>query len=161
MRKLYKLAFLCFLCLFLSSCALKNKMQSQSAFVVLKTPQFKFSDYGFLYQGKNITQLELYNASRVLFKLQITDKICINGICYAKTLFNQKFFNYEHYDDFLQDVISKKPIYQGKNEIQNSCGFSQKLKTKNYDIYYEVCGNNINFNDKKSKIKFSIKLVDN
>ncbi|AJC86985.1 hypothetical protein [Campylobacter sp. RM16704] len=158
MKNLFQIFFLCFLCVFFSSCTLK-KPQSQGVYVVLKTPQMKFADYGFLYERQKSVKLELYNASKALFELKITDKICINGVCYTKKLFNKRFFNYEYYDDFLQDIILKKPIFSGKNKQINSCGFSQKLLSKNYDIFYEVCNGNINFSDKKSKIKFSIKSI--
>ncbi|EGK8089942.1 hypothetical protein IO411_001628, partial [Campylobacter lari] len=75
MIKLLQIVFLCFVCVFLSSCALKSKTQSQSAYIVLKTPQFRFADYGFLYEGKNFTSLELYSASKALLELKIMDKI--------------------------------------------------------------------------------------
>ncbi|MCR2074945.1 hypothetical protein CLC19215_07855, partial [Campylobacter lari subsp. concheus] len=61
MKNLPQIVFLCFVCVFLSSCAIKNKTQAQSAYVILKTPQFKFADYGFLYKGKKFTSLELYS----------------------------------------------------------------------------------------------------
>lgn len=153
--------FLCFLCLFLSSCAIKNKTQSQSVFVVLKNSQIKFNDYGFLYQGKNDINLELYSASKALFTLKIADNICINGVCYTKKLFNKKFFNYEYYDDFLKDLILQKAIFNNKNKIINSCGFIQELKSKDYEIFYEVCDGKMSFSEKKSNIKFSITRIKN
>ncbi|OCX42904.1 hypothetical protein A7X81_06730 [Campylobacter ornithocola] len=159
MKNLFQIVFLCFICVLLSSCALKTKIQSQSTYIILKTPQIKFADYGFLYEGKNLTKLEFYNSSKVLFELKITDKICINGVCYTKILFNKRFFNYEYYDDFLQDLILKKPIFYGKNKQITSCGFTQKIMSKNYDIFYEVCNGYMSFNEKKSKVKFSMKSL--
>ncbi|EAJ1254964.1 hypothetical protein A0Y59_07255 [Campylobacter lari] len=159
MKTLLQIVFLCFVCVFLSSCALKSKTQAQSTYVILKTPEFKFADYGFLYKGKNFTSLEFYSASKALLELKISDKICVNGVCYAKTFFNKRFFNNEYYDDFLQDLIYKKPIFYGKNKQATSCGFTQKIISKNYDIFYEVCDKNMSFNDKKSKIKFSIRSI--
>ncbi|WP_139471081.1 hypothetical protein [Campylobacter armoricus] len=159
MKNLLQIVFLCFFCVFLSSCALKNKTQSQGVYVVLKTPYIKFADYGFLYKGKKITRLELYNASKALFELKIDDKICINGVCYAKLSFNEKFFNYKYYEGFLHDLIYKKPIFYEKNKQATSCGFTQKIVSKNYDIFYEVCNGYMSFSEKKSKVKFSMKSL--
>ncbi|WP_291951945.1 hypothetical protein [Campylobacter sp.] len=161
MKNILKQVFLFFLCIFLSSCALKNKINSQSVFVVLKTPQIKFADYGFLYEKNKSIIMELYNTSKPVLELKITDKICINGVCYLKQNFNKKFFNYEYYGDFLQELISKKQLYKGKNTTLTPCGFSQRLMSKNYDIFYEVCDNNMSFIDKQSKIKFSIVYTSN
>lgn len=161
MMNLFKKVFLFILCVFLSACSTKIQINPKSTFVVLKTPQIKFSDYGFLYRRDKMTILELYNASKPIFELKIMDKICVNGVCYTKQNFNKKFFNYEHYNDFVQDLINKKQIYQGKNAILTSCGFNQELISKNYNIFYEVCGENMNFTDRQSKIKFSITDIGN
>ncbi|EGK8089982.1 hypothetical protein IO411_001675 [Campylobacter lari] len=59
----------------------------------------------------------------------------------------------------MQDLIYKKPIFYGKNKQITSCGFTQNIISKNYDIFYEVCDKNMSFSDKKSKIKFSIKSI--
>ncbi|QOR01173.1 MULTISPECIES: hypothetical protein [unclassified Campylobacter] len=159
MKKIHQLIFLGFVCVVLGACAMKNKTHTQSAYIVLKTPQIKFADYGFLNKGSHLTKLEFYNASKVLFELKITDQICINSVCYAKKKFNQRFFNNAYYEDFLEDIIHKKPIFYGKNKKNHSCGFSQKISSKNYDISYEVCDESINFSDIKNKIKLSIKPI--
>lgn len=161
MKKFYNFLFLLAILVFLNSCTTKDlKINSQSVFVLLKSPWLKFNDYGFLYEGKDFTRLELYSASKALFELKINDKICINNLCYEKKLFNQKYFAYEHYENFLKDLLRQKALYNGKNKIITNCGFKQEITHKKYHIVYEVCDQKTKFIDKKAKINFSLTKIN-
>ncbi len=149
-----KKIFIFFLLLFFSACALKNQeYPSQKMKVVFNTPAIKINDFGFLKKENKALNLEVYKLGQAFFKLKIREDICLNSVCYSKTVFNQKFFKNTYYEDILKDILEAKPLWNGKNIEKTQCGFKQKLNSTNYEIFYEVCDNKISFFDKISHIK--------
>lgn len=149
-----KKIFIFFLLLFFSACALKNQeYPSQKMKVVFNTPAIKINDFGFLKKENKALNLEVYKLGQAFFKLKIGEDICLNSVCYSKTVFNQKFFKNTYYEDILKDILEAKPLWNGKNIEKTQCGFNQKLNSANYEIFYEVCDNKISFFDKISHIK--------
>ncbi|EAI5930882.1 hypothetical protein XJ49_005440 [Campylobacter coli] len=149
-----KKIFIFFLLLFFSACALKNQeYPSQKMKVVFNTPAIKINDFGFLKKENKALNLEVYKLGQAFFKLKIREDICLNSVCYSKTVFNQKFFKNTYYEDILKDILEAKSLWNGKNIEKTQCGFNQKLNSTNYEIFYEVCDNKISFFDKISHIK--------
>lgn len=163
--KVLTLILTLFLGLLISACASKASFsQSQAVYVVLNSSQLKFADAGFLYQSPKETRLEVYKLAQPLFAMNIkASKICLNGFCTSKSSFNERFFQNAHYDDFLSDILSAKPLYNGRNLKKKACGFEQKLASKSakFDIVYQVCNDEVNFSDKKARLKFSMKRMEN
>lgn len=149
-----KKIFIFFLLLFFSACALKNQeYPSQKMKVVFNTPAIKINDFGFLKKENKALNLEVYKLGQAFFKLKIREDVCLNSVCYSKTVFNQKFFKNTYYEDILKDILEAKSLWNGKNIEKTQCGFNQKLNSTNYEIFYEVCDNKISFFDKISHIK--------
>lgn len=149
-----KKIFIFFLLLFFSACALKNQeYPNQKMKVVFNTPAIKINDFGFLKKENKALNLEVYKLGQAFFKLKIREDICLNSVCYSKTVFNQKFFKNTYYEDILKDILEAKLLWNGKNIEKTQCGFNQKLNSSNYEIFYEVCDNKISFFDKISHIK--------
>lgn len=147
--------FLCIVLVALISggCVTNTKKSSNSFMITIFSPVVKINDVGFLHKSENFVNLQIYSSGVNTLNLKISDKICINRACYAKTEFNDKFFGAAHYDDFFKEILNKKPIYEGRNLIRSECGFSQTIN----DVNYEVCGGNVKFNDRKNRIKFIMK----
>ncbi|NDJ26660.1 hypothetical protein DMB95_02530 [Campylobacter sp. MIT 12-8780] len=147
---------------FLLSCSIPlKKGKSEPVYVSLKVQGLRNADFGFLYEKQKGVSLELYKLAQVLLRLKIEDKICLEQACFEKKAFNQRYLGQAYYDDFLEDILRFKPLFEGKNLVQNACGFSQNLQGVNYDISYQVCDKEMLFIEKKNNIRLSIKKVDN
>ena len=155
--------FLSFLILFsaafFTACASKASFSdSKAVFISLKSPQIKLSEAGFLYKNEDGTRLEVYKLGQPLVTLEVGQKmICLNSKCALKSTFNKQFFQNAHYEDFLSDILSKKPIYKGLNLKKNPCGYEQNILEKDYELFYKLCDGVVFFEDKKAGIKFSLK----
>lgn len=163
--KKFHLILAIFLAFFMVACSTKTEFTaSQSVSVLLKSKQFRFNELGFLYKDAQNTRLELYKLAQPLFALEIKpSKICVNKYCTNKQNFNERFFNNAYYDALLEDILSAKPIFSSANLKKNECGFSQKITSKSgkFDISYKVCNGDVDFNDSKNKIKFTMKKLEN
>lgn len=156
---MFKIFISFFIALFFISCASKNEnLASQSVLVTLNTPVIKINDAGFLKQDQKELHLEVYKFGKAFFRLKIEDKICLNSVCYDKSVFNQKYFQNGYYADFLEDILRARPLYNAKNLEKTQCGFSQTLSGRDYEIFYELCDNDIKFIDKISQVRIRLKL---
>ena len=136
-----------------SGCSVKQPITlSQPYLITIKTPQMALSDTGFLNQGKGYTQLQIFNAGSVLFNLEINDTICLDGTCFEKEDFNRRFFGTEHYATFMEDIVDKRALYEGKNTITHLTGFAQKIDLPTVQIEYRVEGDMRYFKDSKNGI---------
>jgi len=156
-RNLSKLLLIACLSLFIAACAFKKPEKSEAVSLIINAAPIKLSAEGFLYESKNLTGLEAYSLAKAIFALKITDKICLNQACYDKKSFNERFFKVSHYDDFLSDILSFKPIYHARNLKKTKCGFEQNLNAINYEIFYRICNEELKFRDFKNQILIKIK----
>lgn len=147
------------LALFLSGCAVKKDIStSETAMITIKNKQIALSDTGFINRGNDYTNVQIFSAGSVLFNLEITgSNICLDGRCLDKLSFNQQFLYEEHYAELMQDIIAKKPIYEGKNLQKTSSGFEQELELANSHLIYKVEGANLTFRDTKNSIFMRLK----
>ena len=154
--------FLSFILAFmLCACATKPSFShSKSVFVSLITDQIKLSEAGFLYQDNDNLRLEVYKLAQPLFVLELKGtRLCLNKGCLKEEEFNKRFFKNAHYKGFLRQILTKKALYDGLNLIQTSCGFEQNITNKAYELSYEICEDKIFFEDKKARMKFSLREI--
>jgi hypothetical protein len=66
--------------LFLSGCATKQEITSSETYVItIKNKQIALSDTGFINQGKDYTNVQIFSAGSVLFNLEMMgSNICLN-----------------------------------------------------------------------------------
>ncbi len=146
------------LLLLLSGCATKQPIQSSTAHLItLKTPQMAFSDTGFINQGNDYTQLQIFSAGTLLLNLEIAQNICLDGTCLDKGDFNQRFFGTSHYEAMMHDIVHKKALYEGKNRIDSPEGFSQEIFLPDAKISYRVEKENVTFKESVHGILIRLK----
>lgn len=139
--------------IFFSGCSVKQPITlSQPYLITIKTPQMALSDTGFLNQGTGYTQLQIFNAGSVLFNLEMSHTICLDGTCLDKEDFNKRFFGTEHYATMMEDIVNKKALYEGRNKILHPTGFSQTIDLPTSQIEYRVEGDMRYFKDSKNGI---------
>ncbi|NPA03782.1 MAG: hypothetical protein GXO61_02865 [Epsilonproteobacteria bacterium] len=144
----------------LAGCGAKQPKRSQAVVVVFKTPKIKFSGSGFLYHDKNKILLEGYQFSNPVFKLSLTNRVCINKECLSFESFNNRFLS-PHYPKFLlKNILSRKPIFNKEGFRRERNGFSQEVYSNNFDIIYEVDGRETYFRDKKNHILIKVRSID-
>ncbi|AXP09468.1 hypothetical protein N4T57_06575 [Campylobacter hepaticus] len=157
-----KYCFIAVLVFFIYGCSVKNQNAStQSLNTLIISPMVKIHDVAFLKKENHMLNLEVYKLGRAFFQIKIKDKICLNFICYDKEVFNQKFFKNIYYEDILKDILNKNVLWQGRNIEKTSCGFKQNLKSKNYEIFYQVCYDKVSFFDNISGIKIVLTYIQN
>lgn len=157
MKIVLHVAFL--ISLFLSGCATKKEISSSETYIItIKNKQIALSDTGFINQGKDYTNVQIFSAGSVLFNLEMMgSNICLDGRCMDKLAFNQQFFQEEHYAGLMQEIIAKQPIYEKKNLKQTNTGFEQELEFSNSHLVYKVEGQNLTFRDTKNGILLRLK----
>lgn len=168
-----KYAFL-LLALFLTACSLKNYEHTESKVVIIKTPKLKFSDLAYVKHTDNAVALELFVAGKLVQKISINHLICVDDGCMSKSSFNSEYLNAEYPEEILQNIVLGLPIYSKRNYKKNSdkvnsearegslgYGFTQSVQTQNVNINYSVNSQEIYFKDKKNRIIFKIKDINN
>ncbi|WP_324171397.1 hypothetical protein [Sulfurimonas sp.] len=143
--------------LFFSACSVKNYEKTQTKIIIIKSPQIKFADLGYIRSRDKAIELELFSAGKSIQKIEINHLICVNEGCMSKSGFNEDYLNKTYPSDILQNILLSNSIYDGENLIKAEDGFLQKIKNKNVDITYRVTSNVTFFKDKKNKIIFKIK----
>jgi len=148
-----------FVLIFLSGCAFKQTINSSETYVItIKNKQVALSDTGFINHGNDYTNVQIFTAGSVLFNLEIIgNNICLEGRCLDQLSFNQQFFQDEHYVGLMQEIIAKKPIYEGQNLHQTSSGFEQEIERPNSHLVYKIEGSNLTFRDTKNGILIRLK----
>lgn len=147
--------------LLLSACSLKNYEHTESKVVIIKTPKLKFSDLAYIKHTDNAVALELFIAGKLVQKISIDYLICVDDGCMSKSSFNSEYLNTEYPNELLQNIILGLPIYERQNLIKNTQGFEQNIQTNSVNINYRVNSKEIYFKDKKNRIIFKIKDINN
>ncbi|QOP41981.1 hypothetical protein [Sulfurimonas marina] len=150
---------LIFLVLFFSACSVKQ-LEKSSKMVVFKTKNIRFSDLGYIGEGKESVEIDLYVVGKAFKKISIDGMICIEGEgCMRKSSFNEEYLSSSYPDDLLKNVFLGKPIFEQKNLLRTDIGFVQIIQSNGVDIVYKVELNEIYFKDRKNKILIRIKDV--
>ncbi len=126
-----------FIILIFSGCYTKQPLKTQSVLVVLKTPDMKYSDMGFIKTFKDRCELEIYNFGQAILFLKVYEnKICTSDLaCTSAQSFNNEHFSKAYPSSFFYEVL------QGK-ELSNMNGIEYTYTTDN-GIYFKDSKNNI------------------
>lgn len=129
-----------------SGCATKSFTHTDSAFIVFKTPNFKFADTSFVRYYKSTVTLELYEASNAITSLEISKKNICQGEfkCMNAQEFNKKYLHESYPDDTLYRIITGAKL--------------PKTLQKN-GIVYNVDRDTIRFSDKENSILIKIRKL--
>ena len=93
-------------------CVTKKPIESKSATILLKTPNMKFYDKGFITNYGRYIHLQIFNVGQVVLDLEIyKDEICQGTLqCISSKKFNSKYLDTSYSDDFLYTLFSKKKV---------------------------------------------------
>ena len=104
-----------------TGCTLKHPSKSISSTILIKTPNMKYHDKGFIYYYEDYIKLQLLNIGQVVLNLKIyQDKICKGTFeCMSSKEFNEKYFHSSYNNDFLFNLFKQNTIYfkDKKNNI--------------------------------------------
>lgn len=152
---------ICILILF-SSCSIKQEiLLSESKSVVFKTKNLSFNDTGFLKKGKNYINLQVFSSAILVLNLEIYGEyVCLQEGCLKKREFIDRYLNQNYPENILENILEKKPIFDGDNLVLNKNGFEQKIVKENlYNIIYTIDENEIKFIDKLNKFIIKLKNI--
>ncbi len=149
-----------FALLYFSGCATKEYKKSEAKLIILKTPQIKFADTGYIRHNGDAVQLELYSGGQPIKRIEIGKLICVDDEgCLSKSSFNSDYLHKSYPDNLLLHVILGQTLFESENLIKTDDGFEQKIRSKEYDISYKVNKNEIYFKDKKNHILIRFKTI--
>jgi hypothetical protein len=143
----------------LGGCALKEYHHSESKIIILKTPQIKFADTGYIRHNGDALQLDLYSGGHPIKRIEMNHLICVDEGCMTKSSFNTMYLHPSYPDDLLLHVSQGKKIFEGKNMIVNDLGFEQKIQSDGYSILYRVSADEIFFKDRANHIMIHFKTI--
>ena len=146
--------------LLLSACNNEAYLKENSAFIVFKTPTFKYADMGFVYESSSEVKAEIYGSGQALMSLNVkSNSVCLSLLeCMSKKSFNKQVLSDKYPDNILDNIFRGKAIFAGKNVVKSGNGFTQKIVKQNkYDIKYTVLNREIIFNDKMNNIIIKVK----
>ena len=143
-----------------TACGTQPYKKENSAFIVFKTPAFKYADMGFVYENSAEVKAEIYGSGQALMSLSMRgDSVCMSLFaCMSSTKFNQQVLGASYPGTLLDNIFRGKPIFNKKNVKQRRNGFTQNIVNKNkYNIHYSVLNNEIIFNDTINHILIKVK----
>jgi len=143
----------------LNGCSTLTPKTQESAFIVMKTPKFKYADMGFITTASTVN-VEIYGAGQPLMSLEINGmNVCMSTFkCLEKKDFNAEVLSSSYPDTLLENIFRAKPIFNKENLVKTKDGFSQKLtKDNEYDISYSIKGNQRIFRDTLNKILIKVR----
>jgi len=78
-------------------------------YAVIKTPDFKVADQGFLKEGFGYKALVIYKTGNVPVKIVVKNSVvCLNGRCLNKKKFIKSFLGANYPSDFLDKLLEYK-----------------------------------------------------
>jgi len=149
--------FLLVFILLFSACSIKEYEQTKSKLIIIKSPQIKFADLGYIRSTGSAIELELFMAGRSIKKIEINRLICVDEGCMTRGGFNEDYLDESYPSDLLQNILLGNVIYDGLNKEKTEDGFIQKIKNDDVNIKYKVNKKQIFFKDKENEIIFKIK----
>jgi len=142
---------------------IEEQKNSKSYRVTMKTKKFTFSDTGFLVTYSDSLNLNVLAMGKSVLDLKVKlneDDACVGSLCNSKHGFNQSFLDGRYPDSFIQNILQKKPIFNGRNLTKTSTGFVQKIICDRFGIKYQVSKNSVYFKDKKNNILIKLKEIN-
>ena len=143
-----------------SACVPKEYVEQNSAFIMFKTPTFKYADMGFIYENEEEIKVEIYGSGQALMSLEISEtSVCMSLLeCMSKSTFNKEVLHSTYPEDILENIFRGKPILNGVGLEKKGTGFTQKIiKKDKYKIDYSVLKNEVIFRDTINTIDIKVK----
>ena len=144
----------------LNACASKEYVQQNSAYIMFKTPTFKYADMGFIYENEQEIKIEIYGTGQALMSLQISEtSVCMSLLeCMSKSAFNKKVLSGMYPEDILENIFRGRALFNGIGLEKRGTGFTQKIvKKEKYNIDYSVLNQQIIFRDTINAILIQVK----
>jgi len=144
----------------LSACVPKQYAEQNAAFIVFKTPLFKYADMGFIYKNNEEIKVEIYGSGQALMSLKIfKETVCMSLLeCMSQKSFNKKILSAMYPDEILSDIFRGKQIFNGEGMQKTRNRFTQSIiKEDKYNIDYSVLNNEVVFRDTINTILIKIK----
>ncbi|MEY3001974.1 MAG: hypothetical protein RLZZ428_349 [Pseudomonadota bacterium] len=145
---------------FFYGCTTKEYTEEKSAYILFKTPTFKYADMGFVYENEDEVKAEIYSNGQAVMSLRITHSaVCMSALeCMGADEFNQKVLSAHYPQGILEHIFKGEPIFEGAAIERKGNTFTQQLKKEGkYTIKYSVLKNQITFHDRMNAIKIMIK----
>ena len=143
-----------------SACAPKEYVKQNSAYIMFKTPTFKYADMGFIYENDKEVKVEIYGSGQALMSLEISEtSVCMSLLeCMDKSAFNKEVLTGMYPEDILENIFRGKPLFNGMGLEKKGTWFTQKIVKKDkYNIEYSVLKNEIIFRDTINTILIKVK----
>jgi hypothetical protein len=143
-----------------SACASKEYVEQNAAFIMFKTPTFKYADMGFIYENKEEIKVEIYGSGQALMSLEISEtSVCMSSLeCMSKSAFNKEVLYSMYPQDTLENIFRGKALFDGIGLETKGNGFTQKIVKKDkYNIDYRVLNNQVIFHDTINAILIKVK----
>ena len=143
-----------------SACAPKEYVEANSAYILFKTPSFKYADMGFIYENEKAMKVEIYGSGQALTSLEISEtSICMSLLeCMSKNTFNKEILNSMYPEDTLEKIFRGERVFNGLGAETKGNGFTQKIVKKDkYNINYSVLNNQIIFHDTINTVLIKVK----
>ena len=144
----------------LGACASKEYVQQNSAYIMFKTPTFKYADMGFIYENEEEIKIEIYGSGQALMSLEISEtSVCMSLLeCMGKRAFNKEVLSSMYPDDILENILRGRALFNGAGLEKKGTGFTQKIvKEEKYNIDYSVLNKQIIFRDTINAILIEVK----
>ncbi|QEP35543.1 hypothetical protein [Malaciobacter pacificus] len=92
-----------------TSCTSKQIVSSSSATILIKTPNMKFYDKGFIYKYEHYTQVQIFSAGTVVLDMKIyDDRICSSTFrCQDFKTFNKENLHSSYKENFIKELFEK------------------------------------------------------
>lgn len=86
------------------------QLNSSSATILIKTPQMKFYDKGFIYKYKEFTQVQIFSAGTAVLDMKIyDDRVCRTTFkCQDLKTFNKENLSSSYPNNFLKELFEKE-----------------------------------------------------
>lgn len=143
-----------------AACATKEYVRQNAAFIMFKTPTFKYADMGFIYENEEEIKVEIYGSGQALMSLKISQRtVCMSLLeCMSKRSFNDKVLSSLYPEDTVENIFRGRAIFSGFGVEKNRNGFTQEIvKNNKYNIQYSVLNKQILFHDTINGIVIKVK----
>ncbi len=143
-----------------TACGTPQYLKENAAYIVFKTPTFKYADMGFVYENSTEVKAEIYGSGQAVMSLSISgNSVCMNLFsCMSRKKFNQQVLTEVYPDTVLEHIFRGKPVFSSQNLKKTRNGFTQNIVKENkYNIHYSVLNNEIIFRDTINHILIKVK----
>ncbi len=157
MRSFLKLLALLLGAFIINSCvgSMPEYKNTQSHYIIFKTPKFAYADMGFVAKAPNEVKVEIYSNGQAVVRLRITPtQVCMSQLkCMSGKKFNSEYLGAPYPEDTLFRVFRGEEIFNGEGKEELGDGFIQRVGS----VEYKVVGDKVSFIDSTNGVKIEIK----